>query len=141
MSTTHNRTFILFTCNNPIFSLQSFFVTVIHRCVKDDKYFLCLYWQKNSKYLEEWRNYVFHISTQICLKFSENESQKNLWLKSIHFKKTVARSSIFSKLWYFLTQIITKSTTILKEMRIAQLSSLNERILGFAEKHIWNIIE
>ena len=108
MSTTHNRTFILFTCNNPIFSLQSFFVTVIHRCVKDDKYFLCLYWQKNSKHLEEWRNDVFHISTQICLKFSGNESQKNLWLKSIHFKKTVARVSFLSQLWYFLFCFVLK---------------------------------
>ena len=44
-------------------------------------------------------------------------------LKSVHFKKTVARFSFLSKLWYILIQIKTKSTTVLKEMRIAQLSS------------------
>ena len=42
-------------------------------------------------------------------------------LKSVHFKKTVARISILSKLWYFL--ICIESTTILKESRFAQLSS------------------
>ena len=45
------------------------------------------------------------------------------WLKSVHFKKTVAWFSFLSKLWYISVQIKTKSITVLKEMRTAKLSS------------------
>ena len=47
-----------------------------------------------------------------------------LLIKSVHFKKPVTRISFLTKLWYVLSiQIKTKSTTILKETRLAQLSS------------------
>ena len=46
-------------------------------------------------------------------------------IKSVHFKKTVVRITFLSKLWYF--QYKSKSTTILKETRFAQLSSCNRR--------------
>ena len=45
-------------------------------------------------------------------------------LKSIHFKKTVVQSSFLSKVFVLIS---AKMTTLLKEMRIAQLSSWNER--------------
>ena len=61
---------------------------------------------------------------------SYEQISKKVILKSVHFKKTVARFSFLSKLWYFSTDfvlmsadVVLKSTTILKEMRIAQLSS------------------
>ena len=41
-------------------------------------------------------------------------------LKSIHFKKTVAQSLFLSKVFVMIS---AKMTTLLKEMRIAQLSS------------------
>ena len=54
-------------------------------------------------------------------------------LKSVHFKNTVARSSVHSKLWSFWAEIKTTSADvllkmiiILSELRIAQLCSLNE---------------
>ena len=57
-------------------------------------------------------------------------------LKSVHFKKTVAQSSflskkvvIFSEIKIKSADVILKMTTLLKEMRIAQLCSLNERTL------------
>ena len=63
-------------------------------------------------------------------------------LKSVHFKKTVARSSFLSKMWYFSTvfvlmsaDVVLKSTTVLKEMRIAQLSPYNERTLSIASMY------
>ena len=51
----------------------------------------------------------------------------DIHLKSVHFKKTVAQISFLSKLWYF--QYKSKSATILKETRFAQLFSQNERTL------------
>ena len=54
----------------------------------------------------------------------------NMVLKSIHYKKTVARILFLSKLCYVLSiQFKTKSTTILKETRFVQLSSYNEQTL------------
>ena len=50
-----------------------------------------------------------------------NNSTQTTPLKSVHFKKTVARSSFLSKI-VVLVVVVLKSTTILKEMRIAQLS-------------------
>ena len=51
-------------------------------------------------------------------------SEKKPPLKSVHFKKTVARILILSKLWYILFVLICiESTTILKESRLAQLFS------------------
>ena len=62
-------------------------------------------------------------------------------LKSVHFKKTVARSSFisFKIVVIFNTtsaeiktksaDVILKKTTILKEMRIVQMCSLNEQSL------------
>ena len=43
------------------------------------------------------------------------------YIKSVHFKKPVARISFLSKLWYFF--ICFESTTILKEKRFTQLGS------------------
>ena len=51
---------------------------------------------------------------------------RSTWGKSVHFKKTVAQSSFLSKVFVMFAEIKTKSgklTTLLKEMRIAQLSS------------------
>ena len=62
-------------------------------------------------------------------------------LKSVHFKKTVARSSFLSKMWYFssvfvlMSADVLKSTTVLKEMRIAQLSPYNEMTLSIASMY------
>ena len=49
----------------------------------------------------------------------------SFFLKSVHFKKTVAQSSFLSKVLSFLAEIKTNSAkmTLLKEMRIVQLSS------------------
>ena len=47
-------------------------------------------------------------------------------LKSLHFKKTVARISFLSKLWYFL--ICIESTTILKEIVFLKWTDFNYRI-------------
>ena len=44
-------------------------------------------------------------------------------LKSIHFKNVVSWALFLSKLWYFLFCLVLKNTKILKEMKIAQLSS------------------
>ena len=52
-------------------------------------------------------------------------------LKSIHFKKPAAIILFLSKLWYFQYKSKQKvHTTILKETRVAQLSSENERTLA-----------
>ena len=57
-------------------------------------------------------------------------------LKSVHFKNTVARSLVLSKLWslspdfaLISADVILKMITILKELRIVQLCSQNERTL------------
>ena len=47
-------------------------------------------------------------------------------LKSVHFKKTVAQSSFLSKVFIIFADFVlitVKMTTLLKEMRIVQLSS------------------
>ena len=61
------------------------------------------------------------LSTNRPSTFSTPKQAKNIHaLKSVHFKKPVARISFLSKLWYILSlQIKTKSTTILNETRFA----------------------
>ena len=65
--------------------------------------------------------------------------QKILFLKSVHFKNTVARSSFLSKIVVIFddtsaeiktkSDVILKMTTMLKELRIEQLCSNNEQTL------------
>ena len=84
------------------------------------------------------KSVTIHSSTIVeCHSFSESDDRGRLgtcfgvlwikiafqikYLKSAHFKKTVAWISFLLKLWYFLIPIET--TTILKETRFTELSS------------------
>ena len=81
-----------------------------------------------SKYIGFWGRLRF-IRKPICIIGKEKKGNPYLneenfiatlhFIKSVHFKMTLARSSFLSKLGYFKT----KSTPILKEMRITQVSS------------------
>ena len=55
------------------------------------------------------------------------------YIKSVHFKKTVARISFFFKIVVLFVLAFIESTTTLKETKFAQLSSLNERTLAVLE--------
>ena len=63
------------------------------------------------------------LANNVCSAVIEDISK--LLLKSVHFKKKVAQSSFLSKFVIFgdFALISAKMTTLLKEMRIAQLSS------------------
>ena len=87
-------------------------------------------YQKKSNITQGFQIYIHIVS------LDENHAEVGILcqifilLKSVHFKKTVARISFLSKLWYFFVLICIESTTILKETRFAQLSSKNEWTLN-----------
>ena len=61
------------------------------------------------------------------MNYAESKQKVEL-VKSVHFKKTISFKNIVIFADFVLTS--TKMTTLLWEMRIAQLSSANERTLA-----------
>ena len=71
-------------------------------------------------------NFIIFIEEQSVTYYELPKIVKNDTIKSVHFKMTVTQSSFLSKVLSFFSDFVlisAKMTTLLKEMRIAQLSS------------------